>query len=455
MPTDLAEALTAANVPQLVQFVIDPMLLEYQRRYSPMLRSIPAKQWSSTTYNFNRRTYRAPGGFIRDGGARPLGASVYEQAGFAMRNLQAVGAVTGYAQAVTRDLMSDLRQQEIASAVQGLLWDIETAMLWGCDPATSPGPWPQFSGLDVLVNQFTSTPTNPANAVDCAGGGLSFSMLDQVIDCAESNAAMPVFTNQWMFLMSPTAASKISQLETPLQRFLTQVEVVAGLNVTAYRDIPLIKTSFLSTRGASMGAVTAATSTTGGALPAATYYYVLEPIMARYGALTPSAQVSQAATGSTSTNTLSFTVPVGPDGAGPLTYRVYRGTSTGQATLLGVVDAVATLQGDGITPNMATSILDDGVKLTPIQGSNIGNPAPTYVGGSSQKPRIAGGEDLYLVPRDADILLRPYVRDVRPVEVFPTTASPDSLPFALMSDTTLALRAPKFVARARNFSASL
>jgi hypothetical protein len=309
--------------------------------------------------------------------------------------------------------------------------------------------------LDQLINQFTGTATNPQNSINGAGAALSFSQLDQLIDCVETNAAMPVFSSEWMLVMSPTAASKISQLETPLQRFLTQIEVTAGLLVTAYRDIPMIKSSFLSNRASSMGTVTAATSTTGGSLAAATYYYQIEPIVARYGALTPSTEISQVTTGATSTVTLSFALPPGPDGAAPMSYRVYRGTATGTATLLGVVDAVASLQGDGITPNYATSIIDNGTNLTPVQGANVGVPASTYVGGSSQKPRIAGGEDVYLLPRDPDILVRPYVRDIRPVDVYPTTASPDSLPFALVSDTTLALRGPKFAGRLRNTVATL
>ena len=111
MATELDEALTAAGVPALVQKVIDPMLLEYQRRYSPLIRVTPTKKISSTTYYFNRRTFRAPGGFVTDGGARPMGNSVYEQFQFVIKLLQSVGGVTGYAQEVTRDQIGDLRAQ--------------------------------------------------------------------------------------------------------------------------------------------------------------------------------------------------------------------------------------------------------------------------------------------------------------------------------------------------------
>lgn len=467
MATELDEALTAAGVPALVQKVIDPMLLEYQRRYSPLIRVIPSKKISSTTYYFNRRTQRAPGGFVTDGGARPMGNSVYEQFQFVIKLLQSVGGVTGYAQEVTRDQIGDLRAQEVASCMQGLLWDIEQALLWGSAGATQYGPWPQFDGLDVMVSQFASTTAAPQNAQDGAGAALALRHLDLLIDMVESNAAMPIFNDQWMFVMSSTAASKIAQFETPLQRFLTQTDVAAGLNVTAYRGIPMIKSSFLSSRlSAQMGAVTAAAAagpTTAvpnfnGTIGAGSYVYVIEPTMARASTLLPSTETaSVTTTGATSNVTLSFTPPQGLEGAGPQTYRVYRGTSAGNATLLGIVDAIVGTSGDGITPIYATQILDTGSTLIPLgpAAAPPANPVPTYVGGSSVKPRISGGEDIYLIPRDPDILLRPYVRDVTPLAIYPTTASPDQLPFALATDTTLALRAPKYVGRLRNVIAQL
>lgn len=457
MATELDEALTAAGVPALVQKVIDPLLLEYQRRYSPLLRVMPSKKINSTTYYFNRRTYRAPGGFVTDGGARPMGNSVYEQFQFVIKLLQSVGGVTGYAQAVTREQVGDLRAQEIASCMQGLMWDIEHAMMWGSAAATVNGPWPQFDGLDVMINQFASTPSAAQNALDLAGASLALRHLDLLIDIVQSNAAMPLFNEQWMFVMSTTAMSKIAQFETPLQRFLTQTDVVAGLNVTAYRNIPLIPSSFLSSRLAtSMGTVTTSTATTGGTLGAGTYWYQLEPVMARAGTLLPSTEVSQVTTGATSTVTLTFATPAGMENAAPQSYRVYRGTASGAETLLGIVDAVVSVGADGITPIYATSIVDSGSSLTPMNGAVAPLvAAPPYVGGGQQKPRSGGAEDIYLLPRDPDILLRPYVRDITPLQIYPTTASPDLLPFALATDTCLALRAPKFVGRIRNVIAAL
>ena len=70
MPNDLEEALLASGASALVQKEIDPVLLEYQRRYSPVVRALPTVKWGSTTYFFNQRTNLPAGGFVSDGGAR-------------------------------------------------------------------------------------------------------------------------------------------------------------------------------------------------------------------------------------------------------------------------------------------------------------------------------------------------------------------------------------------------
>lgn len=459
--SELKEALTAANVGALVQKQIDPLLLEYQRRYAPLVRAITAQKWGSTRYNFNQRNGRVAGGFVTDGGARPVSTSQYAQNGFDMKNLQAVGAVTGYAEEVTRDLIGDLRAGEIEGAVQGLLWDIENAINWGVAGATQFGPYPQFDGLDVQVSTFSGS---TQNAFDEAGTTLALRHLDILIDSVEQNASMPVADNSWMIVCSSTANSKISQLLTPLQRFNgnTTSEIAPGLNVPTYRDVPIVKTSFLSSHGQSMTAVTAATATTGGSMAAGAYRYVVSAVVARMGETAASAEVSITTTGATSTVTLSFTPPAGYEGATAQHYKVYRtavGGATGTETLLGYVDATVGLQADGVTPILANQIVDTGAALVPQQSVGPVVPANTpaaYVGTNvGHLPRTVGLEDIYLISRRKDLILRPYVRDVKPVDVYPTVVAPDTLPFALVSDTCLAVRAPKYTGRLRNLAVAL
>ncbi|MFB6805480.1 hypothetical protein [Streptomyces sp. NPDC056387] len=450
---ELREALTAAGAAPLVNTVIDPMLLEYQRRYAPLVRAITSKKWDSTVYYFNQRTQRATGGFVTDGGARPVSNSTYLQNSFPIRNMQAVGAVTGYSQAVTRGLVQDLKQQEIEGSIQGLYWDIENAMLWGNAASTQYGAYPQFDGVDTLVSTFSGT---NQNAIDF-NAAMSLGALDKLIDMVEQQAAMAVQDQTWMLVMSPTAASKVAQLLQAQQRFSDRVEVAGGLNVPTYRDVPIIKSSFLSARGFAMGTVTTATATTGGTLPAATYYYQVVPVIARQGELQPSAEVSQVTTGSTSTVTLSFSTPAGLDGSQPNLYKVYRSTATGTETLLGYVDAVVGVAADGVTPVLTVSIVDDGAKLTPKNGSTVPAAGPaTYVGtNASAKPSAAGQENIYLMSRDPNFVVRPYVRELTPLDVYPTVTGPDQLPYAIVSDTTLAVRATKYLGRLARVTTTL
>jgi hypothetical protein len=458
---DLEEALNAAGASALIQKQISPLLLEYLRRYAPMLRCIPSEQWGSTVYNFNRRTALVAGGFVSDGGARPVSNSTYVQLPFTIRNLQAVGAVTGYAEAVTADLIGSLKTKEIQGTIKGLNWDIECGIDWGCAGATQYGPWPQFDGLDVQVSDFTS---NTPNSTNYAGGAFVLGVLDDLIDKVESNAAEPVADDSWMFVMSSTGNSRIAQIITNQQRFnqdqtggFGRAEVEAGLIVPTYRNVPILRSSFLQPRNNVFSTVVATPTNSGGTLPATTYYYRISAIISRFGEIQASVESSATTSGGSSIVTLSFTPPVAIEGSVAQLYKVFRSTTTGTESLLGYVDAVVGLQGDNITPIYATSIVDTGAALIPQLGSTMPATTPAaYVNtNASITPLGAGCENIYLMSRDPDNVVRPYIREVMPVAVYPTTNSPDSLPFAFVSDCCLAVRGAKYLARAHNINNAL
>lgn len=451
MPTELEEAITTAGtISPLIPKQIDPVLLEYQRRYSPLLAVIPTKEWRSTQYFFNRRVNRPDSGGVADGGARPIGNSTYEQAVFNIRLFQAVGSVTGFAQTVSRDIVGDLRQLELDGTVSSMLWSLENSFIWGNDGATANGQYPICTGLDYLISNWTagSGSSNYVNAIDI-NGNFALHYLDQLVDLVETNAAMPI-GSQYMFVMSPRMASAVSQAFIAQQRFSAPTTALgAGLNVPTYRDVPIIKSSFLSPRSNQMGTVTTATATTGGSLAAATYYYQVSAVAARFGEIQASTEVSQVTTGTTSTVTLSFSTPTNlPDGAGPILYKVYRGTSTGTETLVGVVDAFDT------TGAATTSIVDTGSNLLTNSSGNTG-PSAYQGGNTSAKPRNGVAEDIYLVPRDPNFLVRPYTRDMTILPLAPTVSAPDTLPFAVLTDTCLAFRGPKYGGRLSRIVANL
>ena len=493
MATDLQEALTAAGAAALVQKQIDPVLLEYQRRYAPLVRALPSVKWGSTVYYFNKRTTLPSGGFVTDGGARAISTSNYAQENFQIRLLQSVGAVTGYAQAVTADQIGDLRAREIEGAARGLYWDMEAAIVWGAEAPTAAGPYPQFDGLDTMVSSFTSASTggpsqgigggaidnyggastwgapafNPwtdgvdQNAIDFAGNQLTLGGLDMLIDMVESNVAEPIENAEWMFLMSPSANSRLSQLLVNQQRFVDQVEIAAGLIVPTYRGVPIVKSSFLSPRTNKMTAVTLAAAGTGALVNGTVYNYKLAPVIARFGEIQASdTQAFTAVTTTAQSISLSFSTPTGPEGSQPTHYKVYRATGSTPANsayiLLGVVDANYLDASGNIW--QTTKIVDNGTGLVISDGTHAasGQPSTYQYQNANLHPLTSSGEQsIYLMSRDPNYIVRPFVREMQPVNVFPTTASPDSLPFAFVADTTLAVRGPKYLGRLANVLGAL
>lgn len=492
MPSELREALNAATASALVPKIIDTLLLEYQRRYSPVIRAIPSVRWDADQYYYNERTAVASGGFVTDGGARAVSNSTYAQASYQIKHLQIVGSVTGYAQQVTRQVIGDLRAREIQGSIRGLYWDVETAMLWGNAGSTLNGAFPQFDGLDTLVAQANSA-ASFQNVLNKQSGGLtaqasplSLAMLDEVLDLAETNFAGSIFDNSWMFIMSNTAASKIAQLQTPQQRYMGEVTADVGLVVPTYRGVPIVKSSFLQARGYSVATVTTATGT--GALPGGlsgitgslatgAYKYVVTAVIARQGEIQPCGEVTITSGGSTGYGQIILgSVPAGLDGSQPITYKVYRSAVSGAAgseTLLGYVDAVVGLAADGVTPVYATSIYDTGAALIPVVGTSgaattvPGTLSTSYFGTNAQYTPPTGWngsgsasanqplESIYLISRDPDNIIRPYVREMEPLDVYPTTSAPDTLPYAICDDTVLALRAPRYFAKVMNLSTSI
>jgi hypothetical protein len=449
--TELEEALAASQVGALIPKAIDPVILEYVRRYAPMARALPTVPWHTNTYYFNQRTVLPPGGFVTDGGARPVGNSTYVQSSFNIKLLQAIGSVTGFAQVVTADLVGSLKQREVEGTLMGLAFDLENALCWGNSLATVGGWFPQFDGFDVQISSFSGA---TQNAVDRANATFALTDMDTLIDVVESNAAMAIGGSPYAFICSPAVNSKIAQLLTNQQRYNT-VDVAVGLNVPSYRDIPILKTSFLASRQQAMGTVTPSTGTTGGTLPdSTTYKYQIAPVIGRYGEIAACAEVSQATSGvggGLHTISLAFSTPTGPDGAAPIAYKVYRtagGGSTGTETLLGVVDAYDST-GSQQSPVAVTTIIDTGTALlTNTPGATVAALSAAYVGGNAGQPPLATGqENIYLVPLDDNFMVRPFTRDFELINLAPTTTAPDQLPFAVVSDTCLAIRAPKYVAR--------
>jgi hypothetical protein len=456
---EIDEALTALGASPLVQKRISPLVNELQRRYAPLVQAIPSEAWNSTTFNWDTRTQLPSGGFTTDGAGRPVTQSTYIQSPVTIRNLLTVGSVTGYAEAVTQSFGS-LRGREIMGAIKGMGWDVETALVAGNASATAFGPYPQFDGLDTLCNVTTGT---GQNCFAFAGAAFTLAKFDVLIDMIEENIGEGIFSEDWMFVVSSSLDSRAAQLLQQFQRFndIPTAEIAAGLICNTYRNIPIVKTSFLNQKGGVMSAVTASTASTGGALLASqNRFYQVSAIIPRYGESQPCVEVEQVVPSGTNTNivTLAFTPPSTPGNSPVLLYKVWESATTGTETLLGVVDGVVGLMADGITPIVTTSIVDTGVALIPQNGATVPAQSPAaYVGtNTGLVPKGSTGQDFYLISRDPANICRPYVRDSYPVpNLAPTVLAPDQLPYALVTDTALGLRMPVFIARGNDVTVTL
>jgi hypothetical protein len=478
------EALDAAGAAALVQKNVSPMLLEYVRRYSPLVGILPTEKWGTTVYYFNTRTALAQGGAVVDGGARAVSWSTYVQNNFQVKHYQIIGAVTGYAEAVTAGTVGSLRAKEMMGASKSLGFTIETSLLWGAGTPTEYGPYPEFDGLDVICSAFSTTSSGgptpglgagtidnyggattwgiptfspwvqgvDQNAIDAStinSGNLTYGMLDLLMTLVESNVAEPIDNSEWFILCSPGAEARISQLSYINQRFFNTVEITPGLIANSYKGVPIVKTSFLSPRTYVFPTVTATATGTG--TLAAEYFYKISAIVTNFGECQASAECN--ATPATAGVSLAFTPPTfTSENLTPIHYKVYRSTATGTETLLGIVPAAFT-DSNGLSWT-TTSIFDNGTTLLTKNGSNVpataSQPATYLYTNSGLKPLTNGDENLYLLSRNPDYIVRPIVRDFTPIDVYPTTGAPDALPFAIQSDCTLAVRAPKYIGRLTN-----
>jgi hypothetical protein len=295
------------------------------------------------------------------------------------------------------------------------------------------------------------------NAIDASAinsGNLTYGMLDLLMVLVESNVAEPIDNSEWFFLASPGAEARIAQLSYLNQRFFNNVEVVPGLTVNSYKGVPIVKTSFLSPRTYVFPTTTATAGGTG--TLATEYFYRVSAIVTNFGEV--QASVEAYASPSTAGVALAFTPPTFTSEAlRPIHYKVYRGTVTAEESLLGIVPAAFT---DSAGASWTTtSIFDNGTTLLVKNGSNVpataSQPATYLYTNAGLKPLADGDENLYLLSRNPDYIVRPVVRDFTPIDVYPTTGAPDALPFAIQSDCTLAVRAPKYIGRLANVNLAI
>lgn len=469
----LQETLDQTNGAQfLVQPVIDRALFVARRAYTPLFRTLPRRKWDTPTYLFNQVTNYPQAQFTTEdpptsgtGSVQP-GASVYNQVGYPMKHWQ-VGMDLSKFSIQTARVNGNLAQLELDGASKSSVYLREMAYMYGSAGATVNTKRQANDGLDLLMNT--------ANKIS-GGQIISFAMLDAAIDAVSNQLAEEIGAN-YEILLSPEMWSVLGRNFVAQQRFMSETTIYprddrgrlgrpvsdnkmyvgGGLNVLCYRDIPLVKSSFLASKG-QMGTVTASDGGgSGSSLANSQYGYIVE-VVTDYGVSLGSAEATVTPTAGHNVS-LSWSTPTVLDTYGNtrlnLFYRIFRtaaGGTSGSETLYAVVsafdnnDAAVTGWTDTGKPVLPYAASPSGTALYSVTvATSSTNAAPDGVTTPRTNPGGHVQQDLFLVPRDPDICVVAAVNEAHTEMLALVNARTQQM--AYLGDETLALRGPAFVAK--------
>lgn len=465
---EIREAFTlAGGASTLTPKIIDRLLTELQRKYGPMYRAFPRRTWKTDTFYFNQRTALPKSQFTTEapptsgtGSVAPSNSN-YAQKGFPIKHLQSQIDISTFAAKVAM-VNGPLIDLELAGATKSLEWLHETTHMWGNAASTLNTFRPQWDGIDTQIAA--------SNKIDAGTQTLALQMMDNAIDAVKGVYASELGTD-FFFAMSPKMQSRLNGLFIQQQRFnegMTRIftrddygdpnatvadsTIDAGVEVQTYRSIPIVLSSFLSSQGTmgSLSSVSNNTGTGGGLLSATTYYYVMEAVT-RYGLTVASAEYSASPAANGNSIIFSWTTPTPLDAYGNVIdiigYRLFRGTTSGTESLYAAISAY------DLSDAAVTSFTDTGLAQNPAVTNTLYWATFTATGTAASDgvtfPRVQTGsqivEDIWLMPRDPEILVVPQVNPIKTVMLAPINAR--TRQFALTADMTLAMRAPAFAAK--------
>lgn len=470
----IQETLDQTNGAQyLVQPVIDRALFVARRAYTPLFRILPRRAWGTNKYIFNEVTNYPQAQFTTEDpptsgtGAVLPGASVYNQISYDIKHWQVQMDLSKFSIQISR-VNGNLAQLELDGASKSSVYLREMAYMYGSAGASVNTKRQANDGLDLLIN---------TNNKFSGGATVDFEMLDAAIDVVSNNLAEEI-GNNYAFLLTPEMWSSLGRNNFQTQqRFMSQTMIYprddrgrigapvsdnktyinGGLNVMCYRDVPLVKSSFLASKG-QMGTVTATGNTgSGSSLVASQYGYIVE-VVTDYGVSLGCVEVLVTPTAGDNV-VLSWTAPSITDQYGNvrlnLFYRIFRTAAAGASgseTLYAVVNAYDN------TDTAVTSWTDTGKPVNPYASGASGqalysttvatsgnNAAPDGVTTPRANPSGHIQQDIFLVPRDPDVCTVAVVNEAHTEMLALVNARTQQM--AYLGDETLALRGPAFAAK--------
>lgn len=406
MPIDIQKALDSTTGAALIPESLAPVVVEYAKKLNPLMGILRWNKAAGKTHEFARRTALPASGPEGEGAVTPSSRSSYARDSVQLKIIRTRGGVTGFERAATASF-ADALQTELNGAVESQAYSIEQQLLWG----NSADPY-QIDGLDALIT---------TNLID-VDGVIQLADLDEMIDLVRDSGAK---RDPLLLIMSNKMLSKVSSLyvsQFSLQ--LPSVDVRGGYRLSAYRDIPILESSFLRP-AATMGAVDLQADS-GGNLAAGTYYV-------RVSAVTQDGETVACASQSVTVSDNGKIVVdwTGSAVEGALLYKIYTTEPDGEAggETLQLVVAGRTYDGDG-TPSGAVT----GAEVT------------KYVSGGNP-PLDEGDETVYLVDLNPDQGLEVEYLGLSPIVIERLARTSDSEEFLLKTYFALAAKGEKHCAR--------
>ncbi len=446
---------------------IDSTLTELQRKWGPLGRAIPRQTWETDIFYFNKRTalpqpqhtLEAPP--TSGTGSVAASNSTYVQGQFPIKHTESIGDLSKFMVQVAR-ANGNLFDLELGAHAKAMVWLEETTHMYGSAAATLNTKRPQWDGVDLMVAN--------ANKIDANTQLLAFQMMDNAIDAVRGRYAQELGMD-YFWMMSPKMQSYINGLHVQNARYnqvmkrmflrddygdpsapVADNAIDAGVEVESYRNIPIIISSFMGNQG-TMGTISTTGNTgTGSSLLAAnTYYYRMEAVT-RYGLTAASAEASQTPSADGKNVVLTWLTPAPTDADGNvidiLGYRIFRSTSSGAESLYALV-AAYDINDAAVTSFTDTGLIQNPAVTNTLYWATIASSGANAISDGVTFPRVQTGtqvtEDIYLIPRDPDILVCPEVNPIQTELLAVINAR--SRQFALNADKTLALRAPAFAAK--------
>lgn len=344
---------------------LEPALVEYLGRYMPLWGMIPRGQADSKTHEYTKRT-GVPSAWVEGEATAPgVTSGSYARESVQLKILRTWGSVTGFQQKMSEKFINALRT-EIDGSVEGLADLIEYSLLWG-DTTDAY----QFSGLETFMRNDA---TARANNVFDLNAVITLTDLDNMLDATEGFRGLD--RDPKMFIASRQMISKITGLQTKIQRTVQEVEFEGGFRMATYRGVPLVPSGFVRPAATTTSPAVTATAAAGGTLADDEYFYRIASVTL-YGEQLIGDEDS--ATTATTNNSVALTWTAD---ANARLYKIYRGTVTGADNLDLIASIPAkTYNADGSVASNVAAFTDDG----------------SYTALTQFVPQSAGEESIFLV----------------------------------------------------------